>query len=88
MRYLDDIWGIWTDSRKEFEEFINVLNSHDPSIKLKYEIDQQSIHFLDTTLYKGPAFNHNQKLDIGHRKRTHMHYFSKQVFILNIPSKV
>lgn len=64
LRYLDDIWGIWTDSRKEFEKFVNVLNSHDPSIKLKHEIDQQSIHFLDTTLYKGPAFNHNQKLEI------------------------
>ena len=64
LRYLDDIWGIWTDSKEKLKEFIDILNSHDPSIKLKYTIDEQSIDFLDTTLYKGPSFNQNQKLDI------------------------
>lgn len=64
LRYLDDIWGIWTGSREEFEQFLAILNSHDASIKLKYEISQESITFLDTTVYKRPGFADNNQLDI------------------------
>lgn len=64
LRYLDDIWGIWTDSREDFDQFLNILNTHDPSIKLKHVIGEQSIDFLDTTVYKGPSFIQDQKLDI------------------------
>lgn len=64
LRYLDDIWGIWPFTMKEFEEFVEVLNTHDPSIKLKHEINEKSINFLDTTIYKGESFISNQKLDI------------------------
>lgn len=63
-RYLDDIWGIWTGSEEEFGEFVETLNSHDPSIKLKTEINKQSIDFLDTTIFKGPQFLKDFKLDI------------------------
>lgn len=35
LRYLDDIWGVWTGSKLEFQEFVDTLNSHDPSITLK-----------------------------------------------------
>lgn len=63
-RYLDDIWGVWVDSRQELDNFIGILNSHDPSIKVKHTINPQSIDFLDTTTYKGPAFAQNLKLDI------------------------
>ena len=64
VRYLDDIWGIWTGSLTEFEQFVDILNKHDPSIKLKQEIHSQSINFLDTTVYKGPNFIIDNKLDI------------------------
>lgn len=64
VRFLDDVWGIWTGTEIEFQEFVNILNSHDPSIQLKAEIDQQSINFLDTTIYKGQDFEKTQKLDI------------------------
>lgn len=64
LRYLDDIWGIWTGSREEFQDFVDILNSHDPSIKLQTEINEQSIDFLDTTVYKGPQFTDTHKLDI------------------------
>ncbi len=63
LRYLDDIWGIWVGSEEEFETFLDTLNSHDPSIKLKSEINKQSIDFLDTTVFKGPDFLNNFKLD-------------------------
>lgn len=64
LRYLDDIWGIWTFNIKDFEEFIEILNNHDPSIKLKYIINEQFIDFLDMTIYKGENFIATQKLDI------------------------
>lgn len=64
VRYLDDIWGIWSGSLAEFEEFFNILNTHDPSITLKKEINPQFINFLDTTVYKGPNFINDNKLDI------------------------
>lgn len=63
-RYLDDIWGVWCYSKEDFEEFLGILNSHDPSIKLKYVMDDKSIDFLDTTVYKGPSFDLSGTLDI------------------------
>lgn len=64
LRYLDDIWGIWTGTVEQFEQFIKILNSHDSSIKLKYSKHEDSIDFLDTTVYKGPTFGETQTLDI------------------------
>lgn len=64
LRYLDDIWGIWTHSEEEFQEFMAILNNQDPSIKLKHIINHETIDFLDTTVYKGPSFRLNGTLDI------------------------
>lgn len=63
-RFLDDIWGVWTESLEEFHSFISFLNGIDPSIHLKFEISTQSINFLDTTVFKGPSFLKDNKLDI------------------------
>lgn len=63
-RFLDDIWGIWTSSMEQFQQFISFLNDVDPSIKLKFEISERSINFLDTTVYKGLKFSDQNKLDI------------------------
>lgn len=64
VRYLDDIFGIWTHSQEEFAEFIQILDTHDPSIRLKHKLDHHSIDFLDTTVYKGELFRTDQSLDI------------------------
>lgn len=63
-RYLDDIWGVWTHSKDEFDTFLETLNNHNPSIKLKATIDEWSVDFLDTTTFKGPKFKTENKLDI------------------------
>lgn len=74
IRYLDDIFGIWTGSEEQFSRFVETLNSHDPSIKLKMELNAQSIDFLDTTVFKGPDFWTNGKLDVKvHFKSTDTH---------------
>lgn len=64
LRYLDDIWGIWDGSEKEFWEFVDILNGHNTSIQLKTTIDRKSIDFLDTTVFKGPNFGETLKLDV------------------------
>lgn len=63
-RYLDDIFGIWTYSKDDFEVFITTLDTFDPSIRLKYQFHEHSIDFLDTTVYKGSTFCRDHKLDI------------------------
>lgn len=63
-RYLDDIWGIWTHSAEEFDIFLDTLNNHNPSIKLKATTNKKTVDFLDTTTFKGPKFKLENKLDI------------------------
>jgi hypothetical protein len=62
-RYLDDIFIIWPHTREEFTEFLDILNSHHPNIKLKANIDNHSIDFLDVTIFKGHRFELTRKLD-------------------------
>lgn len=64
LRYLDDIFGIWVDSESEFNDFIILLNTFDPSIKLKHTQSYQSVDFLDTTVFKGPEFHITNKVDL------------------------
>lgn len=47
-RYLDDIWGVWNHNREELDQFIQTLNNHHPSIKVKPTIDPKQVIFLDT----------------------------------------
>ncbi|KAL1024040.1 hypothetical protein UPYG_G00050640, partial [Umbra pygmaea] len=63
-RFLDDIWGIWTYSREDFDTFLTTLNKHNPSITLKSTFSDSYVDFLDTTCFKGPNFNQTGKLDI------------------------
>lgn len=64
LRYLDDIFGVWTHTLGEFMQFIKILDSHDASIKLKYTYHHESIDYLDTTIFKGESFHSTGKLDI------------------------
>lgn len=64
VRYLDDIWGIWTGTAMEFDRFVKELNSVNPSIQLKSELKKDSIDFLDTTVFKGPEYSDTCTLDV------------------------
>ena len=63
LRYLDDIFIIWEHGEDNFWKFYDILNSHAKSIKLKATINQNSIDFLDVTVFKGPAFTNTGILD-------------------------
>jgi len=62
-RYLDDIFIIWDHDMDKFWEFFDILNNHHPSIKFTATVSDQSVDFLDVTVFKGPKLVSEQKLD-------------------------
>ena len=62
-RYLDDIYMLWDHGIDAFLEFFEILNSHDPSVKLTYRIEELSNDYLDVTTFKGPNFVESGHLD-------------------------
>lgn len=63
LRYLDDIFGIWTHGQAEFDSFLTILNNQHPSIRLTSEISYESVNFLDTTIFKGDRFKETGVVD-------------------------
>ena len=63
-RYLDDIWGVWSHSKEDFDSFVITLINHNKSISLKSVTSCTSVDFLDTTTFKGINFKKTHKLDI------------------------
>ena len=51
LRYIDDIFIIWTGTKERFKEFIKELNLRHPSIKLEYTISNKEVSFLDSIVY-------------------------------------
>ena len=69
LRYIDDVFLIWTHGQEELEKFVNYCNSRHPTIKFTTERSTQSIPFLDvmvnlhngfleTDLYSKPTDTH------------------------------
>ena len=51
LRFIDDIFLIWTGSKTNLEKILNELNAKHPSIKFEYKILKERISFLDTKIY-------------------------------------
>ena len=51
LRYIDDIFIIWEDTKEKLDSFIEYLNSCHPTIKFTSEQSTESINFLDTTVH-------------------------------------
>ena len=51
LRFIDDIFFIWTGSKDQLITFLNDLNTKHNSIKFEYKIAQSNIPFLDTDVY-------------------------------------
>ena len=81
LRFLDDIFMIWTGSRGELDLFHNHLNSQMSAIKFTMEVSSTSIIFLDLQISKGTRFREKGILDLKlHTKSTNpqcfLHYSS------------
>ena len=62
VRYIDDIFTIWTHSLEDFEDFFENLNLVNPKIHFTAKTNSQACDFLDLTVYKGPEFASTGKL--------------------------
>ena len=52
IRYLDDIFCMWTDGLEKLKEFFNYLNSCHPTIKFTMDCSDTTINFLDISVTK------------------------------------
>ncbi|XP_059588797.1 uncharacterized protein LOC109283246 isoform X1 [Alligator mississippiensis] len=86
LRYIDDIFIIWTENLQSLIEFHQKFNSHHPSIRLSLEYSSTNISFLDTmisiqkgkiqtTVYKKPTDQHTYL----HRTSNHPKHTKKAV---------
>ena len=50
LRYIDDIFMVWTHGEESLKLFHEKLNKEDPNIKLTLEYSQSQVHFLHTTI--------------------------------------
>ena len=59
IRFIDDIFAIWTHGIEKLQKFITYINNFHPTIKFDYTYSYKSVSFLDTTIY----INSNNKLE-------------------------
>ena len=57
LRYIDDIFVIWTHLLKELHTFLADVKGVQPRIKLTAEILQRDGNFVDLTIYMSPSIN-------------------------------
>lgn len=62
LRYLDDIFGIWVNSMREFECFLESLNTHHPAITISHNIQREKLEFLDTQVFFVPSEGQTKSL--------------------------
>ena len=72
LRYIDDIFMIWTASMDELQNFIQVLNSKHQSIRFEFNISTLKMEFLDVLLYKDQ--NHNIQTTLYKKPNDHQSY--------------
>ena len=58
LRFIDDIFMVWTKSENKLKSFINEINKKHHFIKFDFKFSKEKIGFSDTLFYKG----HNIRL--------------------------
>ena len=59
IRFIDDMFAIWTHGIEKLQKFITYINNFHPTIKFDYTYSYKSVNFLDTTIY----INSNNKFE-------------------------
>ena len=54
LRFIDDVFCIWTHGEDSFKEFVHLLNNGHPTIKFTEEHSQTAVPFLDVLVQKTP----------------------------------
>ena len=71
LRYIDDIFFVWTHGEEKLHDFFNGLNEFNPSLKFTYEYSTQRINFLDVIVSK----EGNEFVTDFYRKATDCHQY-------------
>ena len=71
LRFLDDIFCIWTDGEENLNEFFEYLNQFHPTIKFTMEKSFKKINYLDVTVSK----NNNKLSTDLYTKETNTHQY-------------
>ena len=64
VRYIDDILGVWTHGIDRLNHFFNIMNSHNPSIRLTMDHTENTgkLAFLDTLITVHPSGTYTTEL--------------------------
>ena len=100
LRFIDDVFMIWTEGEDKLKEFLSYINTVHPAIQFTHEYSSQSVNFLDvsvtlehdgsvtTDLYTKPTdthqFLHMDSCHPNHTKKAIA--FSQAIRILRICS--
>ena len=81
VRYIDDIFMIWTHTEDDLKKFLTDLNGHNPALSYIYHYSLSTVNFLDLTIYKSPRFAFTNILDSKMFQKPHnlyqyLHYTS------------
>ena len=66
LRYIDDIFMIWTGTKQELLIFLENLNSKHKTIKFEHNISHSKISFLDTLIYRQEQYSSDNSLQKTH----------------------
>ena len=83
LRFIDDIFMIWTHGEGTLNEFITYLNGIHPTIKFTHELSTTQINFLDTTV----KVNSSRLYTTLHEKPIDTHLYLHYMSSHHAPSK-
>ena len=63
VRYIDDIFIVWTDTTETLTSFLHNLNNFHPNLQYTHEQSTTNVNYLDLTIFKGPNFHYTNRLD-------------------------
>ena len=76
LRFIDDLFLIWTGSEQELLGIMNDLNKKRPSIKFEFRYSLTKIEFLDILVYKDQ--NNTLQTTIYRKQTDRQHYVDSQ----------
>ena len=81
VRYIDDIFMIWTYGETHLTRLLHDLNNFSPTLKYTHHHSLQAVDFLDLTIFKSALFPYTNMLDTktfqkAHNLYQYLHYSS------------
>jgi hypothetical protein len=76
LRYIDDVFILWTDGEQSFGDFINFANNFHPTIKFTSELSQSTISFLDVAVSLEGGLLHTDLYTKPTDKHQYLHWTS------------